>query len=111
MMNLLQLTLAQKMAEANSQGAYVPSEIAQKNFFMDDAVIQRINSAKKDLDVFADMEDSEKSTIAMHMTYSNMKSEEIGNPFLKTHFESFKSEASFVGYYKKKMGLKLNVIG
>ena len=105
MVSLLEITRAQKMADAESQAAYIPSELAQKNFFMDDAVLQRVDAIKKDFDILDDMEDNEKSAIAMHITYSRMKSEKIGNPFLKRHIDGFKSEGSFVGYYKDKMGL------
>lgn len=113
MASFLEYTLAHKMAHAISQSTYIPDELNQKNPFMDDVVIQHINASKKEFDIFGDdMGDHERSVVAMSYTYSNLKTGKNGNPFLTEHINSFKSEGSFIGYYKGKLGLNdLDIIG
>lgn len=111
MVKFLELTLAQKAADANRNRAYVPGEIDSKNFYMDEDVIRRIESVKKDFDVIDDMDENEKSVIAMHIAYHRMKNENLSNPFLARHIQSFKSDGSFVGYYKNRCGtMKVNTL-
>ncbi len=105
MIDFLELTLAKKTADATKQTTYIPSEIEQKNFHMDNVVLQRIDLLKTQFDTLDNIDDNEKSVIAMHITYSRMKNENFNNPFLANHIRSFKSEGSFVGYYKEKLGL------
>lgn len=108
MHEFLQLTLAQKLSDNQSETPYTPIDfnlIGKTNPFKDPFVVDEINNARKTFNEYfpnGDERNRDCDVVAMNMTYINLsqKDSDLGSYVRNT----FKSAGSFVGHYKNIMG-------
>lgn len=109
MHEFLQLTLAQKISDNQTEASYTPIDInliGRTNPFADPFVVEEINKARKTFNEFfpnGDERNRDCDVVSMNMTYIKLSETDsaIGN-YVK---QTFDSAGKFVGHYKNIMGL------
>lgn len=109
MHEFLQLTLAQKLSDNQSETPYSPIDInliGRTNLFTDPLVIEEINKSRKTFNDYfpnGDERNRDCDVVSMNLTYMRLSKMDT---YLGVYVrDTFKNAGAFVGHYKNIMGL------